>query len=333
MREYRGIWLAAAGGGVLTAFTAAIKMVVSHAHLPLFVEGFLSSLNYAASFLLLQAFGLVLATKQPAMTAATLAKIVREHKGHERSEELVEFLARISRSQLAAAISNVTIVFASAYALSFAWQRLFGQPFLDHDTAQEVFVTLSPVNSGTVFYAALTGVLLYLGSLAGGWLENWSMYHRVPQAIGELGAGEMIGRERMKRAAAFYTRNVSGWGTNVALGFLLGMTPAIGKFVGLPIDVRHVTLSAGMLSLGAASLPFDLLNLAWFMRAVAGIGTMFVLNLGVAFTLSLLSAARAYGLTWRELLDIVGTLGTHMRRSLRDFFVPPRNEPETSDYH
>ncbi|MGK2856024.1 MAG: hypothetical protein ACSLFQ_02330 [Thermoanaerobaculia bacterium] len=332
-REYRQIWIAAAGGGFLTAFTAAIKMAVTHAHLPLFVEGFLASLNYAGSFLLLQAFALILATKQPAMTAATLAKIIREHKGHERSEEIVEFLARISRSQLAAAISNVFIVFVSAYALSFAWRAAFGQPYLDEATAREVYVTLSPVNSGTVFYAALTGVLLYLGSLAGGWLENWSMYHRVPQAIREATAGDMVGKERMKRAAAFYTRNVSGWGTNIALGFLLGMTPALGKFLGLPIDVRHVTLSAGMLSLGAASLPFDLFNIAWFMRAVAGIGTMFVLNLGVAFTLSLLSAARAYGLTGRELLDIVGTLGSHLRSSLRDFLVPPRNERETSSHH
>lgn len=332
-REYRQIWIAAAGGGFLTAFTAAIKMLVTHAHLPLFVEGFLASLNYAGSFLLLQAFALILATKQPAMTAATLAKIIREHKGHERSEEIIEFLARISRSQLAAAIANVAVVFVSAYALSFAWRTAFGQPYLDEATAREVFVTLSPMNSGTAFYAALTGVLLYLGSLAGGWLENWSMYHRVPQAIREASAGEMVGRERMKRAAAFYTRNVAGWGTNVALGFLLGMTPVIGKFLGLPIDVRHVTLSAGMLSLGAASLHFDLFNVAWFMRAVAGIGTMFVLNLGVAFTLSLLSAARAYGLTGRELLDILGTLGTHLRRSLRDFIIPPRNEPESSNHH
>jgi site-specific recombinase len=117
-REYRHIWLAAAGGGFLTAFTAAVKMVVTHSHLPLFIEGFLASLNYAGSFLLMQAFALILATKQPAMTAAALAKIIREGKGHERSEEIVEFLARISRSQLAAAISNVCVVFFTAYAFN-----------------------------------------------------------------------------------------------------------------------------------------------------------------------------------------------------------------------
>jgi site-specific recombinase len=69
------------------------------------------------------------------------------------------------------------------------------------------------------------------------------------------------------------------------------------------------------------------------MRAVGGIGTMFVLNLSVAFALSLLSAARAYGLSGRELFDIIRTLGAHLRRSLRDFILPPRDEPETSGHH
>ena len=36
---------------------------------------------FAVSFLLLQMFGLVLATKQPAMTAAALANIMRTQRG------------------------------------------------------------------------------------------------------------------------------------------------------------------------------------------------------------------------------------------------------------
>ena len=35
---------------------------------------------------------------------------------------------------------------------------------------------------------------------------------------------------------------------------MLGMTPAIGHFLGLPLDVRHVTLNAGILALASASL-------------------------------------------------------------------------------
>jgi len=80
-KEYVRVWAASAGGGALTVFTAAIKLAIVGSGLALFQEGFAAGLNYAVSFLLLQAFDLMLATKQPAMTAATLANIIRDHRG------------------------------------------------------------------------------------------------------------------------------------------------------------------------------------------------------------------------------------------------------------
>ena len=74
--EYRQMWYAALGGGLLTVGTAAIKMMVTHRGLPPFVEGFLAGLNYAVSFVLMHVFHLALATKQPSMTGAALASIL-----------------------------------------------------------------------------------------------------------------------------------------------------------------------------------------------------------------------------------------------------------------
>jgi hypothetical protein len=93
--EYWLMWRAALGGGLLTVATAGIKMVVTHSDLPLFFEGFLSGLNYSISFILLQVFSLVLATKQPSMTGAALARIVHRCRDASRSDELVTFVARI----------------------------------------------------------------------------------------------------------------------------------------------------------------------------------------------------------------------------------------------
>ena len=50
--EYAAMWRAAAGGGLLTVFTAAIKMRVLEAHLSLFAEGLLISMDYLVSFVL-----------------------------------------------------------------------------------------------------------------------------------------------------------------------------------------------------------------------------------------------------------------------------------------
>jgi site-specific recombinase len=83
--EYRHMWLAAAGGGLLTVGTAAIKTAMSAWHVSDFMHGIFYGLNYAVSFLVLQHLHLVLATKQPAMTAAALATIVRERRGEDRA--------------------------------------------------------------------------------------------------------------------------------------------------------------------------------------------------------------------------------------------------------
>jgi len=322
--EYRHIWLAAAGGGALTVITAAFKMLFHEWHLAPFPESFLYGLNYAVSFLLMQAFGLMLATKQPAMTAAALARIMRETKGDDREERIAGFFARLASSQIAAATSNVLTVGVGAAAFVAGWQALAGRPWVDEKTARETFLTLSPLDSGTVFFAALTGVLLWMGSLAGGWFENWSTYHRLPEGIARHPLGRLVGRERMRRLADALSRNASGWATNVALGFLLGFAPAVGRFFGIPFDVRHVTLSTGQLALASSSLGQGWFAEGAFLRGLAGIGVMFVLNLSVSFALSLFNAARAYEMPPGEL---AGVLGHVFRRAVRrplDFVRPPR---------
>jgi site-specific recombinase len=325
--QYRQMWLAAAGGGLLTVGTAAIKTTITATHTPDFVHGFLYGLNYAISFLLLQHLHLVLATKQPAMTAAALATIVRERHGEERSREAADYFARIVRSQLAAAMGNVIVVALGCATFDFLWELFVGHPFLARKDAEAIYQQLSPVNSGTVFYAALTGVILWLGSVCGGWFDNLCAYHHVARAIAQHPAGRYLGRDRLERWGDSLAANASGWGTNVSLGFMLGMTPAIGLFFGLPLDVRHVTLNAGILSLATASLGRNWFGGGMFLYGVAGIAVMFVLNLSVSFGLALYNAARAYNLPRSGIRAIARRMVSLFTEAPRDFFIPPPDAP------
>jgi site-specific recombinase len=336
--EYRHMWLAAAAGGLLIVGTAAIKTAISSWGAPDFVHGLLYGLNYAVSFLLMQSFGLVLATKQPAMMGAALAAIVRERRGADRAEEVTEYAARISRSQLAAVLGNLIAVSIGATGFVFLWSQLFGQPFLAEGEAAKIYEHLSPVNSGTVFYAALTGVILWLASVIGGWFDNLCVYHRLPLAIAQHPAGERLGRDRMARWGEALARNGADWATNVSLGFMLGMTPAIGHFLGIPLDVRHVTISSGGLSLATASLGRGWFGDGMFLRGIAGVAVMFVLNLSVSFLLSLITAARAYELPAAGVRALLGSLYRRFVTAPRDFLLPPRRDPpplapSTGDEH
>ncbi len=163
------MWKAALGGGLLTVATAAIKIRITMAGFPPFFEALLVGTDYAISFLLLQTLGLALATKQPSMTAATFAKIIRTADGSERWEKLTVFISRITRTQLAAALGNLVMVTLGRILFASLWLYWFSAPFIPLSNSQYVYRTLNPLASGTGFYAALIGVILWLSALAGGW--------------------------------------------------------------------------------------------------------------------------------------------------------------------
>jgi site-specific recombinase len=322
--EYWQMWRAAVGGGFLTVLTAALKLRIHEAHLAPFVEGFAAGLNYAVSFIFLQIFHLVLATKQPAATAATFAGIVRNNRGEERLSKIAEFVERITRTQLAAALGNVLAVSLGAVLFARLWYRIFGQAFLPEETATHVYETLNVFNLRTAIYAIVTGVVLWMAAMAGGWCENFAVFYRLPQAIAEHPLGLRVGRARMQKLAQVIDRNLGGWSTSIALGFLLGFTPEIGHFFGLPLDVRHVTLSTGQLALAAARFGTGGLSNGWLHRAVGGIGIIFILNLSVSFTIAASVALRAYNVSFKEQRGILRYLVEAAFRTPLRFIFPVR---------
>jgi len=98
-------------------------------------------------------------------------------------------------------------------------------------------------------------------------------------------------------------RNLGGWSTSIVLGYLLGFTPVIGRFFGLPLDVRHVTLSTGTLALAVAHFGTQSVGRTWFYQAVAGIGVIFILF--VSFSIAAYVGLRAYDVSPREQLTIL----------------------------
>jgi site-specific recombinase len=330
--EYQQVWRASLGGGLLTVLTAAIKMRIVEAHLPPFIDGVAAGTNYALSFLLLQHFHLALATKQPSVTAATFAGIVRSTYGQARLERVAEFISRITRSQLASAAGNLLAVIAGSIAFAKLWAWIFATPYLEVPSAEHVYQTLNPLASGTMIYAALTGVILWVSALAGGWFENFARFNRVPEAIADHPIGQKVGRERMKRLADNVSLHLSDWTTSIVLGYLLGFVPAAGKFLGIPLDVRHVTLNTGTLALAAASFGRDWLYRGWFIHTVFGIAVTFVLNLGVSFWIAATVAMRAYGISRHDRMRLIRyTAGSFLRSPRRFLFPRPSDWPTAGD--
>jgi site-specific recombinase len=328
-REWTVMFFSAAGGGVLTAGTAAMKFLISAGHFAPFVEGFLQSTNFAGTFLLMQLLGFTLATKQPSMTAAALAHSMHTSAGQRDLTGLVTMIARITRSQLAAACGNVGAVIPSALALNAFVQYKYGRSFLDAEGADYLIHSLHPTQTGTALFGALTGVLLWLSSVGAGWLENWAVYRRLPEAIAEHRFGRFLGRRTMTWASRAFAHNISGIGGNVTAGFLLGMVPVFGKFFGLPLEVRHITLSTGALTLAACQRGAGVFGDPEFRWAIVGLGVILLMNFGVSFVLALSIALGAREVPWRDRLRMWASVAVTLVRSPAQFFIPPKHAEAT----
>jgi site-specific recombinase len=347
-REYFRMLASAAGGGLLTLGTLVLKIEIAIAHFAPFAEGIFSGANYGLSFILLQVFGFTLATKQPSMTAATLASALGDARSHapklmdappgesraiapQRLDDLVTQVARICRSQLAAACGNVTFVSLAAVLLNLFWRMRTGEPFLHAEKAESIIASTHLWKSGTAWYAIVTGVILWASSLVGGWAENFAVFHRVPQAIAEHRVGRFIGRRFLRWLSELFARNVSGYSSSLALGMMLGMTPPLGKFFGLPLDVRHVTLSTGTLALALAREGLAGLHRPEVLWAIAGIGVIFTLNLSTSFLLALTVALRAREVPTRTRLALGRAILRRFLKSPRDFLLfPSKDSPEAA---
>ena len=322
--EYRGMLRAAAGGGAVLAGTTFMKFIVLALGLTAFWGGFWAGINYATSFVIVQLMHWTVATKQPAMTAPAMAEKLADVSSDDAVEGFVDEVAHLIRSQAAGIFGNLALVVPIVLLVQWACAALFGAPLVGHTDAQHVLHALTLLGP-TALFAAFTGVLLFASSLIAGWAENWFVWHRIDSAIAwNPRIVARIGAARAQRWAAWWRANISGLAANISLGLMLGIVPAVALFFGLPIEVRHVTLSTGQLAaaVGAEGLNIFTTSPFWWCRA--GIAVTGTLNLAVSFFLAFRVALRSRGIRLADRSRIYRAIRARLRRQPGSFIVPPR---------
>jgi len=336
--EYRAMLRKAAGGGAVLAGTTFAKFGILALGLAPFWAGLGAGLNYAISFLIVHLLHWTVATKQPAMTAPAIAEklgeLHRESASEARAdgqaeahdstavESFVDEVTHLVRSQMAGIVGNLAMVIPVVLAVQGAAWWALGRPLVGVHDAEHVLDSITLLGP-TAFFAAFTGVLLFASSVVAGWAENWFVYQRLdsalahnPRIVARLGAA------RAQRWSAWWRANISGLAANVSLGLLLGLVPVLLAFLGLHIEVRHVTLSTGQLAAAVGTLGWQLIAQREFWWCVAGLAVTGLLNLGVSFALALAVAMRCRGITLIEQRRLNGALWRRLRQAPRSFLLP-----------
>ena len=321
-REYLVMLRSAAGGGALTGLTTIAKVMLARLVLADFFKGAFFGLNYAVGFVAIQLCGFTLATKQPATTAPALARRMEELRTAPQLEALVDEVVFLIRSQIAAIFGNLALVIPATLLLDLAYTGLHGHHVVDEHKAAVILQSLSPLG-GAWFFAVLTGVLLWASSLIAAWMDNWFVLHRLEPALTQhRRLQRWLGPTRTSRLAHWLGKNIAGLAGNISLGLMLGMFPEIAGFFGLPLDVRHVTLSTGQATAAFAALGLEsVLRLATIgtFTGILGIG---VLNVGVSFGLALFVAIRARNVRGPERNQFFRALAGRLLKAPLSFILP-----------
>lgn len=328
-KEYLKMLRASLGAGFIVGFLCIFKALLHEVHASAFGHAFLYSMNYAFGFILIYLTGSALATKQPSMTATTLARVVEEGmkkqcKEEEKHSEFAMFFARLWRSQFIAFVGNVIMAFAVALLLVWGAERLWGMNIVAHSW-DKLLKDASPIHSKLILHAAIAGVFLFISGIIAGNVSNKQKHNQFAYRIEEHPIlKRALGVKRTKKLAAWLDHKRPGILSNFWFGVFMGSTASIGTFFDLDLDIRHITFVSGNIAMGLYGAAF---HLVWSMWIWIFVGLVIVgfINFIVSFGLSLWVAFRSRNIPDSEIFALIKAVWRHFKKAPMSFVLPKRS--------
>lgn len=300
--ENRRLFFSAMGGGFVVVFLVYLKHLIHGLHLSLFFEGLLFGLNYGLGFVLMHLMHLTLATKQPAMTASYIAASIENNPDRKARSWLV--FKQITRSQFISLAGNLVVVLPLCFASAWLIRHFAGKAVFSGSTAISQMYSNHPLYSASLLYACFTGVFLSLSGIITGYFDNKVVFSEIPRRIVKHPALQGVWPlQKRERFAGFIEKNLGAIIGNLFLGFCLGMAGSLGKFVGIPFDIRHITISAGNFGIAAGS--FTGFSIPLLLTVFAGVLLIGVINILSSFLISFIIACKSRQLSGTESLRIL----------------------------
>lgn len=324
VKSYMNMFWKAAGGGVIVGALCVLKMLYSYIPTSDFAHAFLFSMNYAMGFVMIYLMRFTLATKQPAMTAATMAKVLSEGSNRSTYMEFAHVVSQLFRSQFIAFVGNVLMSFPVSLIIIYGLEILFKQNFA-FEKSGKLLHDLDPFQSKAILHASIAGVFLFISGVISGNISNNSVFFQIPKRIAKNPfINYFFGQKIAKRLSVYYSKNWAGIVSNFWFGVFLGATAPIGLFLGLDLDIRHITFAAGNFALGLYGKDFVVTSYTFWISFV----TVFIIgffNFIVSFGLSMLLAFRSRKVELSEAREIFGEIFRYFIKNPFRFFFPLRS--------
>ncbi|MDD2983578.1 MAG: recombinase [Crocinitomicaceae bacterium] len=323
-KEYFSMFKSAMLGGVIVGVLCVIKLLLGKIPASDLGHALIYSANYAIGFTTIYLIGATLATKQPAMTAAALIQSIEKGKGEKKDikyRSFAELFARLFRSQFIAFVGNVLLAFPVSLIGIWLLDFIFNINFAESKWPK-LLTDNSPIHSPAIFHAAIAGVFLFLAGIISGSISNSNKHNQLYYRIQEHPILKMsLGKARTMRIANWFEKKWAGVASNIWFGIFMGSTASVGAFIGLDLDIRHITFVSGNLALGLFGANFHISSsmLFWATFGIAVIGFM---NFIVSFLLSLTLAFRSRSIPLSELKFLFRAVWKYFKKNPFLFFIP-----------
>ncbi|MEI7486737.1 MAG: recombinase, partial [Chryseobacterium sp.] len=321
-KEYMKMFYKASGGGIIVGALCVLKMLYGYIPGSDFSHAFLYSMNYAMGFVMIYLMGFTLATKQPAMTAATMTKVLSE-EGNTKNDrtEFAHLVSKLFRSQFIAFVGNILLSFPIALAIIYGLDVFFSQN-LAVDRSDKLLKDLDPFHSKAILHASIAGFYLFISGIISGNIGNNSVFFQIPERIAKnLSIRRLFGAKFAKGLSKYYAKNWPGIVSNFWFGVFLGATAPVGLFFGLDLDIRHITFAAGNFAIGLYGKDFSVDSYTFWISFV----TVFLIgffNFLVSFSLSMFLAFRSRKLNFGQVSEIYKEIFRYFFKNPLKFFLP-----------
>lgn len=321
-KEYMTMFYKASGGGIIVGALCVLKMLYGYIPGSDFSHAFLYSMNYAMGFVMIYLMGFTLATKQPAMTAATMTKVLSEEGNAQRNNtEFAHLVSKLFRSQFIAFVGNVLLAFPVALAIIYGLDVFFSQN-LAVERSDKLLKDLDPFKSKAILHASIAGFYLFISGIISGNIGNNSVFYQIQERIAKnLSIRSFFGKKFAKGLSKYYAKNWPGIISNFWFGVFLGATAPVGMFFGLDLDIRHITFAAGNFALGLYGKDFSVDSYTFWMSFV----TVFLIgffNFLVSFSLSMFLAFRSRKMNFGQVSEIYKEIFRYFTKHPLKFFLP-----------
>lgn len=321
-KQYMTMFYKASGGGIIVGALCVLKMLYGYVPGSDFSHAFLYSMNYAMGFVMIYLMGFTLATKQPAMTAATMTKVLSEEGSTKAdSTEFAHLVSKLFRSQFIAFVGNVLLSFPVALMIIYGLDVFFSQN-LAVDRSDKLLRDLDPFKSKAILHACIAGFYLFISGIISGNIGNNSVFYQIPERISKnIPIRRLLGKNVAKNLSKYYAKNWPGIVSNFWFGVFLGATAPVGLFLGLDLDIRHITFAAGNLALGLYGKDFTVDAYTFWISCLT-VSLIGFFNFLISFSLSMFLAFRSRKLNFGQVGELYSGIFRYFIKNPLRFFIP-----------